>query len=153
VRLELNRRTDYAIRACIRLAAAGDLPVSSRRIAAETDVPERFLARVLVELVGAGIVDARLGRSGGYRLVRAPRDLTVLDLVTAVEGASMSSRCVLRERSCQPLVPCAIHKVWTDAQRGILDVLAATTLADLLALEHGIDPSSDGALLKGRTGS
>lgn len=153
MRLELNRRTDYAIRACLRLAAAGDESLSSRRIAAETDVPERFLARVLGQLVGAGIIDARLGRTGGYRLARRAAELTVLDLVIAVEGPSTSARCVLRQGACEPLVPCAIHLVWAAAQRGILDVLQAATLADLLDRERTIDPSSDGALLKERTGS
>lgn len=153
MRLELNRRTDYAIRACLRLATAGDQPLSSRRIAAETDVPERFLARVLVELVGAGVVDAQLGRTGGYRLRRPPKELTLLELVEAVEGPTMIVRCVLRQRGCQPGEPCSIHPVWAAARKGILDVLEATTLADLLDREHAINPSSDGAMLKERTAS
>lgn len=153
MRLELNRRTDYAIRACLRLATAGDRPLSSRRIAAETDVPERFLARVLVELVGAGIVEARLGRTGGYRLRQSPRELTLLELVEAVEGPSTSLRCVLRQRSCEPGEPCAIHPVWAAAQKGILDVLHETTLADVLVAEQAIDPASDGAMLKERAAS
>lgn len=153
VRLELNRRTDYAIRACLLLATAGDQPVSARRIAADTDVPERFLARVLVGLVRARVVTAQLGRTGGYRLRPLPSQMTLLELVEAVEGPSASVRCVLRERQCVPRHPCAIHPVWTAAQAGILDVLRATTLADLLNREHAIDPSSDEALLKERTGS
>jgi len=148
VRLELNRETDYAIRACLRLAAAGDRSLSSGRIAVDTDVPGRYLARVLGELVGAGVVTAQLGRTGGYRLRRAPERLTLLELVEAVEGPSTSVRCVLRQRGCEPTEPCSIHTVWTSAQNAILDVLGGTTLADLLVRERAIDPSSGGSLLK-----
>jgi Rrf2 family protein len=146
VHLELNRRTDYAIRACLRLATAGDQLLSSRRIAAETDVPERFLARILVELVGAGVVEGKLGRTGGYRLRRSPVDLTLRELVEAIEGPSPSARCVLRQEACRPGEPCAIHPVWAAARQGLFDVLNATTLADLVA-------SSDGAPLTERTAS
>ena len=153
MRLELNRRTDYAIRACLRLATAGDRPLSSRRIAAETDVPERFLARVLVELVGAGIVEARLGRTGGYRLRRGtPR----ADLARARRGRrGPEHEPPLRPPPArrEPGEPCAIHPVWAAAQKGILDVLHDTTLADVLLAEQAIDPASEGAMLKERAAS
>jgi Rrf2 family iron-sulfur cluster assembly transcriptional regulator len=139
MRLELNRRTDYAIRACIRLATTGDQFTSSRRIAAEIDVSEAFLARILVELVGSGIVEARLGRTGGYRLGRSPTDLTLRELVEAAEGPSTSVRCVLRQQACLPGEPCSIHPVWAAACRGMLDVLSATTLADLVDREQADD--------------
>ena len=146
MRLELNRRTDYAIRACIQLATTGDSFLSGRLIAAETDVPPQFLARILVELVGAGIVEAQLGRSGGYRLRRSPADLTLRELVEAVEGPSSTVRCVLRQRACQPGEPCSIHPVWAAARRGMLDVLSATTLADLVDREHAAARSTTAPL-------
>ena len=153
MRLEFNRRTDYAIRACLRLATSRDRLLSSRRIAADTDVSERFLARILVELVGAGIVEARLGRTGGYRLRRPPADLTLRELVEAVEGQSSSPRCVLRQQACQPGEPCSIHPVWAAARRGILDVLAGTTIADLVDRDQATDLFDNGAFLNERTAS
>ncbi len=132
MRLESNRRTDYAIRACLRLATTGEQFISSNRIAAQIDVSEAFLSRILVELVGSGIVEARLGRTGGYRLARSPADLTLRDLVEAAERPSTSLRCVLRQQACLKGDPCSIHPVWAAARRGMLDVLSATTLADLL---------------------
>lgn len=151
MRLEFNRRTDYAIRACLRLAACEAEFLSNHRIAADTDVPERFLARILVELVGAGIVEARLGRTGGYRLRRSPANLTLRELVEVVEGQTASPRCVLRQQACQPGEPCSIHPVWAAARRGILDVLTDTTLADLVDLEQATHLSGNGALLNERT--
>lgn len=149
MRLELTRRSEYAIRACMRLALDHQL-LSGREIAAATDVPERFLARVLGELVRAGIIEAELGRTGGYRLRRRPRDLTLLELVESIEGPSRSTRCVLRQRACDPDHPCAIHPVWAAAQDGVIGVLAATTLADLVARETSIHPASARALIHDR---
>jgi Rrf2 family protein len=138
MRLELTRRTEYAIRACLRLASA-DGVVSGPTIAVDTAAPDRFLARILVDLAEAGIVEARIGRSGGYQLRRPAANLTLLELVEAVEGPSRSTRCVLHERSCDASRPCAIHPVWNAAQSGLIGVLAATTLADL------VTPASSGA--------
>jgi Rrf2 family iron-sulfur cluster assembly transcriptional regulator len=149
MRLELTRRSEYAIRACMRLAFDDGL-LSGRQIAAATDVPERFLARVLGELVRAGVIEAELGRTGGYRLRRRPADLTLLELVESIEGPSRSTRCVLRQRACDPGHPCAIHPVWAAAQDGVIGVLEATTLADLVARETAIDPAGARALVHER---
>ncbi len=141
MRLELTRRSEYAIRACL-LLAAGARPVSSRELAEATGVPERFLARVLVELARTGLIEGHLGRAGGYRLRRTPATLTLLDFVEAIEGPSKSTRCVLHQRACDPDRPCAIHPVWTSAQAGLVGVLAATTIADLAAREGSIHPAA-----------
>jgi Rrf2 family protein len=150
MRLELTRRSEYAIRACMRLAGSDRL-LSGREIAASTDVPERFLARVLVELVKSGLIEAQLGRTGGYRLRRPPRALTLLELVEAIEGPSRSTRCVLRQRACDASHPCAIHPVWAAAQSGVIGVLAATTLADLVELDRAMDKTNLQAVLQERT--
>ena len=150
MRLELTRGSEYAIRACMRLAGSDRL-LSSREIAASTDVPERFLARVLVELVKAGLIEAHLGRTGGYRLRRPPRAVTLLELVEAIEGPSRSGRCVLRQRACDPRHACAIHPVWASAQSGLIGVLETTTLADLVERDVAIQTVNSQPLLHERT--
>jgi Rrf2 family protein len=137
MRLQLTKRTDYAIRACLYLASNGRAgPASSRRIAEHMDIPERFLPRVLADLSEAGIVEAKIGRSGGYRLQRSPDRLSILELIETVEGASRSSTCVLRQRACDASRPCAFHPVWEEAQTAFIDVLATTTLTDLAAADR-----------------
>ncbi len=131
MRLELTRRSEYAIRACVLLAGS-EAQRSSREIATATDVPERFMARILVELVASGLVEARIGRTGGYRLARDASGISLLELVEAVEGPSRSTRCVLRQTTCDPARPCAIHPVWASAQSGLIDTLAESTLSDLV---------------------
>jgi Rrf2 family iron-sulfur cluster assembly transcriptional regulator len=134
MRLQLTKRTDYAIRACVYLAArSGDGPASSRRIAREMEIPEGFLPRVLGDLADAGIVGSQLGRSGGYWLQLSPDNLSVLNLIEIVEGPSRSDTCVLRQRACDGSRPCAFHPVWDEAQTAFINVLATTTLAELAA--------------------
>lgn len=138
MRLQLTKRTDYAIRACLYLAATGpESPDSSRRIAEVMDIPERFLPRVLAGLSAAGIVQAQIGRTGGYRLQRSPDQLSILELIEAIDGPSRSNACVLRQRACDATQPCAFHPVWEEAQTAFIDVLATTTLVDLLVSGPG----------------
>jgi Rrf2 family transcriptional regulator, iron-sulfur cluster assembly transcription factor len=151
VRLELNRESDYAIRACMLLAVDGRGPISGREIAAQTSVPERFLARTLGQLARSGVVRSQIGRNGGYGLARDPGAISLLEIVEAVEGPSRSTRCVLRAQQCDPSAPCAIHPVWAAAQSGVIDVLAGTSLSALVASERAIDPASARALIKERT--
>ena len=138
MRLELTRRSEYAIRAAILLAHDSRMR-SSREIAAATDVPERFMARILVGLVGSGLIEARIGRTGGYRLARPAAEISLLELVETVEGPSRSTRCVLHPRACDPGQTCAIHPVWASAQSGLIDPLADTTLADLVEPDPEIE--------------
>jgi len=151
MRLDLNRESEYAIRSLVLLGIESQRPVSVREIAARTDVPERFLSRVLAELAWAGVVTSRIGRSGGYVLARDPERLSLLEVVESVEGPARSGRCVLRQQGCDPDLPCAIHPIWAAAQDGLIDRLGETTLAQLVASEHAIDPSSSRALVKERT--
>ena len=132
MRLELTKRSDYAIRACLHLAlGGGNGHVSSRRIAAEMDIPERFLPQVLGDLASAGILDAQIGRTGGYRLSRPATALSIHEIVEAVEGPTRSVQCVLRQRHCDATRACAFHPAWVRAQTALIDVLAGTTLADI----------------------
>jgi Rrf2 family protein len=151
MRLELNRESEYAIRALVLLAVDQGRPLSGREISIRTEVPERFLARVLGQLVAADLVESRIGRTGGYLLRRAPDDLSVLEIVETLEGPTRSARCVLRQQGCDPAVPCAIHPFWASAQEGLIDSLRDITLAALVAAEHAIDPASPRAMVKERT--
>ena len=151
MRLELNRESQYAIRALVPLAIEAGRPSSGREIAGRTDAPERLMARVLGRLGAAGIVESRIGRTGGYMLSRAPDELSILDVVETIEGPTRGIRCVLRQRGCDPTAPCAIHPIWSSAQDGVIDTLGATTLSALVASERAIDPASPRALVTERT--
>lgn len=144
MRLQLTKRSDYAIRACLYLASPDrEESASSRRIAQRMEIPEQFLPRVLGALAAAGIVEARIGRTGGYRLRRSSHRLSILELIETVEGASRSNNCVLRQRACDAGRPCAFHPVWEEAQTAFIDVLGSTTLADLATANRFARTGSD----------
>lgn len=133
MRLELTRRGDYAVRAMIALAAAPPVGWSSvPRVAAEMSIPERFLPRVMRDLVRAGLVEARTGRSGGYRLARPASQVTLLDVIDASEPPDDDRRCVLRGIPCGVDGRCAVHDVFADARIAHRARLAARTLASLV---------------------
>lgn len=132
MRLQLTKRADYAIRACILLATSDGRPVSSRRIAELTDVPAGFIPRVLGDLQRAGVVEASVGKAGGYRLRRDPRELSLHELIEALEGPTIGNRCVLEDHACGGGgEPCAFHGAWSSAQVAFVRVLASTTLAEI----------------------
>jgi Rrf2 family protein len=113
--------------------------LSSRRMAEFYGLPSAYLSKLLKSLVRAGILDATTGPGGGFRLARPPSDITVLDILEAVEGSKPLFRCTeIRQRGPAPAStadcrrPCGIAKVMHDAEQTWRAQLAATSVADLL---------------------
>jgi Rrf2 family protein len=132
MRLELTRRGDYAVRSMLALSAPDVEPwLSATRISGTMSIPERFLPRVLRDLARAGLVEARTGRTGGYRLARPAASITLFDVIAAVEPEDDDRRCILRGIPCNPDGRCAVHDTFDQARRAMHIRLAATTLADL----------------------
>lgn len=138
MKLELGRRADYAIRCVVALAGAhGDgQRHKAADIAADMDVPVSYVPRILAKLVRAGITESLAGRDGGYRLARDPAAVSLLDVVSAVDGELSSTACVLRSGPCRWHDACAVHEPWARAQQALLDELAATSLADVVATDR-----------------
>jgi len=131
----LTHRGAYAIRAVVTLAREGsDEVVPARHIARQMDIPVRFLPQVLGDLGRAGLVEAKLGRSGGYRLARDASQISLLDIIEATEGDARRQTCVLTGQHCgASSVPCDVHQVFSEAQVAILTRLAETSVADIVA--------------------
>lgn len=138
MRLQLTRRADYAIRTALCLGREGSqawlpAPVIAQRM----DVPPRFLPQIMQDLVRAGLVEASLGRGGGYRLARAPEEVSLLEIIEAVEGDARRRTCVLSSSACDASRPCDVHALFANAQDALLDRLAEATVLD--ALGSGVD--------------
>jgi Rrf2 family transcriptional regulator, iron-sulfur cluster assembly transcription factor len=133
MRLELTRRGDYAVRAMLAMATVDhDGWSSAPRIASAMAIPERFLPRVLRDLARAGLIEARLGRTGGYRLVRPASEVSLLDVIDAVEPADDVRRCVLRGIPCGVDGRCQVHDAFDEARLAHRARLAQATLASLV---------------------
>jgi Rrf2 family protein len=142
MRLQLTRRADYAVRAMIALGRDPARVQSSTRLAESMDIPPRFMTQVMGDLVRAGLVEARNGRAGGYRLKPDPTQVSVLAVVQAVEGDARRRTCVLRSTRCSVGGLCDVHELFTDAQDALLARLAGASLSTVLA---GVHEGRDGA--------
>ena len=154
MRIELTLRGDYAVRAALAIALLDyGRPVSARRIAERMDIPSRFVAHVLGDLVRAGIAEGRAGRSGGYHLAAPADSIDLLLVVDAVEERGEVARCVLRGGPCRRDGTCAVHDAFTAASAAMRAELAAVTLCDLVddGLPSGPGVGTSGPARGGRT--
>ncbi|WP_165492173.1 RrF2 family transcriptional regulator [Egibacter rhizosphaerae] len=131
MQIRLGRRADYAIRAVLHIARRHGERAKAREIAEAMHVPETFLPQILAALVRAELVTSVAGPDGGYALATEPERVSMLDVVTAVEGEVRSTDCVLRGGPCRWEDRCAVHEPWARAQQALLDQLGATTFAEL----------------------
>ncbi len=118
VKVTLEKSGDYAVRAMLDLAAHhGSGRRKNREIAEATHVPSPFLAHILARLVKAGIVKATAGQDGGYELTRPPAEISLFDVIGAVEDVT-PRECVLRSEPCVGAGTrvCAVHAAWTSAR-------------------------------------
>lgn len=127
-----SRSTQYAIRAMAHLAtsAVGEF-VRTEDIARSTGIPLPFLSKITQALARRGLVDSMRGRGGGVSLVRPPREITLEDIVLAVDGLNITDACVLGLASCSDDTPCPVHHVWKGLREQIRQSLHERTLEDL----------------------
>src|SRR5881227_2988556 len=92
--MRVSAKADYALRAVIEVAGAGDGPVKGERIAQAQEIPLKFLENILAELRHAGLVRSQRGVEGGYWLARPPGEISVADVIRAVEGPIANVRGV-----------------------------------------------------------
>ena len=133
VKLELTRRGDYAVRAMLALGQHGsDDWLSVPAVSAAMAIPERFLPRVMSDLVAAGLVVGRRGRTGGYRLARPAEGISLLDIIAAAEPEPDPRVCILRGGPCGVNGRCAVHDAFSSAREAMLERLGTTSLQEVV---------------------
>jgi Rrf2 family cysteine metabolism transcriptional repressor len=139
--MRLTAKSEYGVLAAIDLACNyGSGPVSAREIAERRGIPPRFLEQIFVALRRAELVTAVRGAKGGFTLSREPADITVLDVVEALEGPLASSLCdQSRDEGCGKSTTCAAAPVWARATSALRDVFASTSLASLGGTQDSFD--------------
>jgi Rrf2 family iron-sulfur cluster assembly transcriptional regulator len=140
--LQLSRRADYSVRTVLFLAGAwGDGTYRKiREISDAMSVPRSFIPQVVGDLIRAGLVEAKAGRAGGYRLSRRPNDISLLQVVEASEGTLLPLRCTLRGVACDVNNPCPVHPAWFEAAQALRSSLAMATLAEAVAAGNDSTP-------------
>ena len=136
--MQITRQADYAVRAVLYLAeqnGAGRAPTS--QIARDQRIPPSFLAKIVSQLSVAGMVQTSRGARGGVALARDPRDISLLEVVEAIDGPITLNECVPDTSLCTFGEDCPVHGIWSDAQQKLVKELSATSFADLMAARGG----------------
>lgn len=133
--MRVSAKADYAIRAAVELAAAADGPVKGERIAAAQEIPPHFLENILGDLRNAGIVASRRGADGGYWLARSAEEVSLADVIRAVDGPLANVRGVRSDQLVYEGSAKALADVWIAVRASLRGVLEHVTLADVARSE------------------
>ncbi|HWP97000.1 MAG TPA: Rrf2 family transcriptional regulator [Syntrophomonadaceae bacterium] len=133
--MNINQATDYGFRAVLFLAQQSQSEVVEAQIIAQSQVvPMRFLLKIMPSLIKAGIVRSQRGIGGGYALARDPRDISLLDILEAIEGPIYLNRCLIDEDLCTKQGPpdCKVHLALADIQERLNNDFSGYSIADLM---------------------
>jgi len=131
--MRVSAKVDYAVRAGAELAAAPEGPVKGERIAQAQEIPLKFLENILLDLKHAGIVQSQRGVEGGYWLARPADEISLADVIRAVEGPIANVRGQRSEEVEYGGAAAPLREVWVAVRANLRAVLESVTLADLAA--------------------
>ncbi|HEY3867917.1 MAG TPA: Rrf2 family transcriptional regulator [Actinocrinis sp.] len=141
--MRISARTDYAVRVLVSLAADGSRPLTCESIAAHQQIPYRFLKSVVRDLRVAGLVRSQRGCEGGYWLGRAAEQISLADVVAAVDGELLTVNGEVPEPSGYPAPADRVEVLWQGLRARLAGIFAAVSIADLI----GDAPSAEAAAL------
>jgi Rrf2 family protein len=130
--VEISAKGDYAIRALTVLASSGGEPMTVAELAGAQAIPARFLQAILLRLRQRGIVVSHRGADGGYRLARPPEQITVADVLRAVDGPLAAVRGIPPEEIVYEGVAEPLSDVWLALRASMRRVIERVTLADIV---------------------
>jgi len=138
--VNISMKSRYAVRALTELARREETspgkPVRLGDIADSRDMPLQFLEQVFSALRRGGVVRSRRGAAGGYALARPAAEISVLEVVAALDGVPSPAECT--QGLCERIDGCGASSVWIEAQQALEKVLGGTTIGDLLAREDAL---------------
>lgn len=137
--MRITQEGDYAMRVVLYLCRCGqDHRVEAKVISANENVPPRFLLKLLRKLAVAGIVKSHMGYKGGYAVEKSPEEITVKDVIEAIEGPIYVNKCLEDKTLCNVgrADSCVIHKALAKAQSNLTSDLGSITFSKLLSDEN-----------------
>jgi Rrf2 family protein len=130
--VRISSKADYAVRAALELAAVPGEPLNAETISARQHIPQPFLKKILNELQRGNVVTSQRGREGGHRLARPAGEITVADVLRAVEGPLANVRGLPPEETVYEGSAAKLQDVWIALRTNVREVLESVTLADLV---------------------
>jgi Rrf2 family protein len=133
----ISTRSRYGLRFLIDLAQHGaEGPVDLGSIAERQEIPETYLAKLVIPLRNAGMIRSARGARGGYELVQAPAEIAVLDVVEVLEGRSSLLECTENPERCSRSADCPTLPIWRGLEKAMCDYLQAVSLSDAAAIRE-----------------
>jgi len=131
--MQITRQADYAVRAVLYLARlGGNERAATSTVAEDQRIPPSFLAKIISQLSIAGLLHTSRGARGGVTLARPPRDITLLEVIEAIDGPIMLNECVGDDSNCSFDGECPLRSVWCDAQEMLVKRLRGSNFQQLL---------------------
>lgn len=130
--MQLTRQGDYAVRIVLDLATHDGLQ-AAREVAGRQGIPGAFFHKTVQCLTRDGLVETVRGAGGGLRLARPPAEITLRQVIEAVEGPVALNRCLLEGDTCERVGFCPAHPVWVRAQQAFLEELEKMSIEEIVA--------------------
>ena len=119
--MQITRQADYAVRAVLYLARLGpNQRAATSTVAQEQHIPPSFLAKIISQLSIAGLLHTSRGARGGVYLAREPKDISLLDVVEAIDGPILLNECVAEGSDCTFTKDCPLYPIWCEAQESLV---------------------------------
>ena len=138
--MKFSTRSEYGVRVMVTLARVyGDGPLSLAGIARRERLPHAYIEQLVGDLRRAGLIRARRGQSGGYELSRDPSEISMVEVVRALEGPILQMPCAGQRDAevCERPAPCSVHEVFQRVYESVSGTLTDTNLADVAATAGG----------------
>jgi len=130
--MQITRQADYAVRAVMYLAKKGSQRAATSQVAQDQRIPPSFLAKIISQLSIAGLLHTSRGARGGVTLAREPKEISLLEVVEAIDGPIQLNECVGEDGTCTFSSDCPIQPIWCDAQDELVKKLKHTNFEQLM---------------------
>ena len=139
--MHISRAGEYGVLGLLHLVRQpGGQPVMIDAVSRDESIPKSFLAKIFQDLAKAGLLRSQRGAGGGFTLARPADQITVLEVIEAIDGRIALQRCLTEEPECQRMDECALCTLFAQAQDRLKEVFAQTSLADLSRQQASLGP-------------
>ncbi len=127
-----SRQCEYAIQGVLYLALKPQGEMTSiKELTKRLDIPYHFLGKILQRLASKGLLTSLKGPTGGFALGKPAKDITLFDIVEAIDGSDFTRNCVLGFSDCSGKNPCSVHSTWGGMRDQIYEMLVSKHIADV----------------------
>lgn len=127
-----SRPCEYALQTVLYIALKPQGEMTSiRELSAKYEIPYHFLSKILQRLASRGILSSMTGPGGGYALAKSPKDLSLFNIVEAIDGNAFATQCVMGFAECSDVTPCAVHPKWKLLRAGVQKMLMEKNILEM----------------------